>query len=568
MFGEATKRFSLGNLQVMLYTNKMADGYEYINTHFVRVTQPNGVMNWNHDTKTLDFYTEKEFERTFLSSVNRHIDVHTRDEDDPKRKINVNDWLISNCRVASQCARVNEKLLFKDNGFLYLNRYLGTFHEELKEFSKFSASVKKDTIYLFEYMIKTLSSNSYDHFDYFLKWICNICVERKLDQSVICFSNPNKINIRYFLEFLLNKVIGETNSLYLKHSDEITFRNNASLLIGKSLVVIDEPTTNLEELKKTIGQSKLNVRDNRSPYFALENIANCIIVNENAKIKDDFYIDMVLSEKENDLLIQSITAKEQVAKAFLSFIREHSKMYLKFTGQDKPKVKRMIEFEEIGYIDYLKLFIHHQFVLPGKKIEMTLDHFYEEVKLFMYDVNLVDSKKILKKRIRNFLGKNSVTFAHEQGKTTNKKKQKKLMVICDLSKIKRAFMTDHDGEEKPSQEIIKIANSIYLKRKFNKEVILPFFVEMVKEMYVLKNKSISININRLQHAMLLCYDFIKDNDNILEGKKTVKTFIVKHFGASVLVYSASHGTYTVKIDHKKLVSVFKKNGWLSQYDIL
>jgi len=298
--------------------------------NFALVSNPKGVRHYDYLSKESSWMSLKEFEGKFLPKhikavlFNIEIDeieyetmrqqddeyvknecVNTETQRDHKKfrkeeKKNppdhgsysisylktriMYDWFLhDNKHIYTQVVRPDANLTFVENGFEYINIYHKDVYDINKKFTDFPKEIIQCVYKILECMIESWVSNVFDDFLYVFKWLINTKNGVKMQNAVLALINKDNTSKDPILDFILEYVFGNGQSMLVNDINEIK-KNNVKML-GKSLMVIKDASCNVKDIKNLIIKNKLSFTGDENDSEMIENITNVIIsVN---KLKND-----------------------------------------------------------------------------------------------------------------------------------------------------------------------------------------------------------------------------------------------------------------------------------------
>jgi len=256
-FGQPVKIFDIGELKKRLAFPKdkelhIGNAREYLQGYFIRVMNREGVLFWDARKRKVKWLSFKE---TKMFHLPNDIDAMYNEI---KGKFNMATWFFGseNQIKVVQCVRSNKPMCFMKDDIIYINTCPPPLYLERKKFKKLSDFAIKGTVAIFNAMYLIWCASEIEFFKYIHNWFTNAVVGIKMYDSMICLCSGLRSEKMKILSFFLNKVIGTARSLIID-GDELDIEKLEKLILGKTLLVIDEKSKNIDKILKILSKRKI-----------------------------------------------------------------------------------------------------------------------------------------------------------------------------------------------------------------------------------------------------------------------------------------------------------------------
>jgi hypothetical protein len=211
-----TERFVLEKA-IDLYTNGLMkdrlDCKNYLMGYVFPIEKGNFLL-YRADSKKFIHYESSQLTAEILNRLPKDIGHYVK---------------CSYTTIYNICVDVNKPRVYKGNGFYYVN-LSGVFKHKAKPYNTYSNEINNKCDIFFKYIREVLSDNNDDVYDYWIKFIANICHGNRAD--VIAYNKgPEGIGKSTLTDMICKYIIG--NELTTKATGRILTTEYNKLILGK-----------------------------------------------------------------------------------------------------------------------------------------------------------------------------------------------------------------------------------------------------------------------------------------------------------------------------------------------
>ena len=384
-----------------LYKEDRIKALQYVQHYIFHCYYPAGYLFWDYSDYTFRRYTAKEIKETFIpNSITIEkkkvkklikIDDKVEDEKDIKEIQTKHSFIkdFDDINILFKCvSEVNKPIIYKENEEYYLNLFMGMQEKYKidKKYDDFDDETKEQTQALLEHIKNIWCSGSEEHYNFILKWICNV-FHFKQNKVGLYLKSGQGTGKGTITNFLLN-ILGNMGCITQKK--KVVTDWNASLS-GKVLFVIEEIGFNSPSewktfsgiLKTYITEPKIAVEDKGKSIYEVDNHLN-VIINSNfsaVNIETDdrrWCVLDISNDRKGDIeyfkKLNSYTIKDDVKICFYKYFEE---MEEPDNYMVPPITNSKIDIINDNLDPVLK-FIKNNYLLQKQSINTSLKELFNE----------------------------------------------------------------------------------------------------------------------------------------------------------------------------------------------
>ena len=384
-----------------LYKEDRIKALQYVQHYIFHCYYPAGYLFWDYTDYTFRRYTSKEIKETFIpNSITIEkkkvkklikIDDKVEDEKDIKEIQTKYSFMkdFDDINILFKCvSEVDKPIIYKENEEYYLNLFMGMEEKYKidKKYDDFDDETKKQTQALLEHIKNIWCSGSEEHYNFILKWICNVFHFRQ-NKVGLYLKSGQGTGKGTITNFLLN-ILGNIGCTTQKK--KVVTDWNAQLS-GKVLFVIEEIGFNSPAewktfsgiLKTYVTEPIIAVEDKGKSIHTIKNHLN-VIINSNfsaVNIETDdrrWCVLDISNDKKGDIeyfkKLNSYTIKDDVKICFYKYFEE---MEVPDCYMVPPITNSKIDIINDNLDPALK-FVKNNYLLQKQSINTSLKDLYNE----------------------------------------------------------------------------------------------------------------------------------------------------------------------------------------------
>lgn len=294
-------------------TKDIKECIDYVSKYFFPLKSGGHMMI---QKKKLEFYDDKSIRSTYFKRM----------------PIEISKWYFTEyLTLYSTISDINAPKIERDN----INLCDGILHKNVKKYTEYSKEIKECANLMLTFIKEVLCSSDDKVYEFYLKWISNMCKGKKND-VIIYQKSLEGVGKSTLWEFIMKYVLG--NQICIKSNADPLRTSNNKLLSGMLLVLFEElPTFSSNEWSAVSSKLKDMATSNMCIYsdkylksYEAKNINNYIINTNVEAIKNAegrrYFIPTISTKRIKDHKyfgnIRNKCFNNEVGEAFYSYMMD------------------------------------------------------------------------------------------------------------------------------------------------------------------------------------------------------------------------------------------------------